>query len=130
MNSGKKNEDIIAVTTLLEAAQNVMPSYEEVYKDNRDYKGRIINPFERDMDALIEIGMLSEWTYCHRNNVPLADSELENLDYETFKTLNVKVQWTEYPDQSHRLEIKHKKLETAKKSKEKREQKSTKNKKQ
>lgn len=121
MNSGKKNEDIIAVMTLLEAAQNVLPTYEEVFNSNRHYKERIIDPFERDMDALIEIGMLNEWTYCHKNEIPLTDTELENLDYETFKTLNIKVQWTEYPNQSNRLEIKAKKIKAAIKKKEKRE---------
>ncbi|MBR1485630.1 MAG: hypothetical protein IJ859_01455 [Synergistaceae bacterium] len=122
MNSGKKNEDIIAVMTLLKAAQNVLPTYEEVFNSDRHYE-RIIDPFERDMEALIEIEMLNEWIYCHKNEVPLTDTELENLDYETFKTLNVKVQWTEYPDQSNRLEIKTKKIKAAIKKKENQKQK-------
>lgn len=124
MNSGKKNEDIIAVMTLLEAAQNVLPTYEEVFNDNRDYNKRIIDPFERDMDALTEIGMLSEWIYCHKNEFPLTDAELENLDYETFKSLNVKVTWTEYPDQTKRLEAKNKRMKAAEKKKKNLEQKS------
>jgi len=115
MNSGKKNEDIIAVMTLLEAAQNVLPSYEEVFNGNRDYKKKIIAPFYRDMEALVDIGMLSEWTYWHKNGIPLTYAELDNLDYETFKGLNVKVTWTEYPDQSNRLEAKNKRIKAAEK---------------
>lgn len=125
MNSGKKNEDIIAVMTLLEAAQNVLPSYEEVFNGNRDYNKKIIAPFYRDMEALVDIGMLSEWTYWHQNGIPLTDAEIENLNYEIFKELNVKVTWTEYPDQSNRLEAKNKRIKAAEKKKENRKKKST-----
>ena len=123
MNSGKKNEDIIAVMTLLEAAQNVLPSYEEVFNSGRHYKEKIIAPFERDMDALVEIGMLREWIYCHKNEAPLTDAELDNLNYETFKGVNIKVTWTEYPDQSNRIEAKKKRIKAAEKKKENRRKK-------
>lgn len=125
MNSGKKNEDIIAVMTLLEAAQNVLPSYEEVFNSSRHYKEKIIAPFYRDMEALVDIGILSEWTYWHKNGIPLTDAELKNLNYEIFKDLNVKVTWTEYPDQSNRLEAKNKRIKAAEKKKENRKKKST-----
>ncbi len=102
MNVGKKNEDIIAVKTLLATAPFI-PSYEEVMATGRQLNQRIIEPFERDMDALEET---LTWTYCHSNNKPLTDEELASLSYETFNGLLLKIDWKQYPDQTARLERK------------------------
>lgn len=102
MNIGKKNEDIISVKTLL-ASSPYLPSYEEVKESNRNFQDRIIDPFERDMDALEET---LTWAYCHSNNSPLTDEELESFNYETFISLMIKTEWRIYPDQSARLERK------------------------
>ena len=53
MNIGKNNEDIISVKALLSDAPYI-PSYEKVMKTGRQLNQRIIEPFERDMDALSE----------------------------------------------------------------------------
>lgn len=108
MNIGKKNEDLIAVKTLLAVAPFI-PTYEEVMQD----KGRaltrlIIEPFERDLDALEEtIG----WTYCHSNNTPLTDEELATLSYDVFKDLLIHTEWKDYPDQTARLQRKAEAIE-------------------
>lgn len=113
MNIGKKNEDIISVKTLLNEAVN-LPSYEEVMASNRNVTDRIIAPFERDMDACSNT---ITWNYCHRNNAPLTDKELNNMNYETFKELLVKINWVNYPDQTARLEAKAKKIRRKQKKK-------------
>lgn len=113
MNVGKKNEDIIAVKTLLAVAPN-LPSYEEVMATRRQLNQRIIEPFERDMDALEDT---LTWTYCHSNNSPLADEELASLSYDTFISLLIKTDWKNYPDQTARLERKAERLEQTKKKK-------------
>jgi len=102
MNSGKKNEDTIAVKTLLENAP-YLPSYDEVMKADKHVTQRIIEPLERDLNDLEEA---LTWTYCHRNNEPLTDEELKNFSYNLFKDLLVKISWNDYPDQSKRLELK------------------------
>lgn len=100
MNAGKKNEDLIAVSTLLEVAPAI-PTYEEVIKSNdRHTNDRIIEVFERDMDALEDT---FTWQYCHTNNTPLTDEELHGMNYELFATLLVCINWKDYPDQTARL---------------------------
>ncbi len=99
MNYGKSNADIISVFTLLDACPN-LADYEEIYKKQKSsYKEKIIEPFERDMDALEETGVFS-WRYCHSNGLPLSDKELEKLNYEVFKNLLVKITWSFYPERA------------------------------
>jgi len=118
MNIGKDNEDTIAVDTLLDASPE-SKTYEEVMAGNRNLTDRIIDPFERDMDALDEA---LTWEYCHRNGAPLTDEELDTMNYSIFIKLNVKVFWRNYPDQTKRLadkaerDRKRKRRATAKKA--------------
>ena len=113
MNSGKKNENLIAVKTLLAVAQ-FLPSYEEVMKGNRNIQDRIITPFERDMDALEDA---LSWNYCHSLNEPLTDAELATMDYATFEGLLIFTSWKEYKDQTARLERKAERVAEAEKNK-------------
>lgn len=99
MNVGKKNEDTISVQTLIEASP-YMVSYDEVMSGNRNLTARIIDPFERDMNALSET---LTWQYCHRNNAPLTEKELAGFSYEVFAGCLVRIQWHSYPDQTRRL---------------------------
>ena len=115
MNDGKKNADIIAVKTLLTAAP-FLPTYEEVKNSDRMFRRRIIERFERDLDALEES---FTWHYCRSNNTPLSDAELETMDYKLFESLNINVQWVDYPDQTARHERQAKKIEAAKSKAEK-----------
>lgn len=110
MNAGKENEDIISVQTLLDAAET-MPTYEEVKRTDRAFSRRIIEPFERDMDAIAET---LTWEYCHSKGVPLTDAELKAMDYQTFSGLLIHVMWNSYPDQTKRLERKAARIEAAK----------------
>jgi hypothetical protein len=113
MNVGKKNEDIIAAKTLLAVAPN-LPSYKEVMATDRAVNRRIIEAFERDMDALEDT---LTWTYCHSNNSPLTDEELASLSYDTFISLLIKTDWKLYPDQTARLERKAERIEQAEQGK-------------
>jgi hypothetical protein len=113
MNAGKKNEDTIAVKTLL-ACSPFFLSHEEVMRTDRHLNKRIMEPFERDMNALDET---VRWHYCHSNDEPLTDEELASLSYALFAELLVKIFWTAYPDQTARLEAKAQKIEDAKKKK-------------
>lgn len=93
MNFGKVNEDLISVKTLLNCAPYI-PSYEEVMRTNRNYKERIIEVFERDMNAFEET---VTWNYCHKLGKPLSNEELKKMDYNTFENLLVKINWNVYP---------------------------------
>ena len=102
--------DIISVQTLLNNAPYI-PSYEEVAASDRMYSRRIIEPFERDLNALD--GAFT-WEYCHENGRPLTDTELQTFSYEDFVDCNVKFTWAEYPDQTKRREALEAKVEKAK----------------
>lgn len=110
MNSGKENEDIISVQTLLDAAET-MPTYEEVKRTDRAFSRRIMEPFERDMDAIADT---LTWEYCHRKGVTLTDSELNDMDFQMFRTLLVHTEWKDYPDQTRRLERKAQRTKSVK----------------
>lgn len=115
MNVGKKNEDSIAVKTLVSVAPN-LPSYEEVMATGRQLNQRIIEPFERDMDALKDT---LTWNYCHSNNTPLTSDELHTMSYDTFISLLIRTNWNQYPDQTDRLARKAKRQERKNTSKKK-----------
>lgn len=100
MNSGKKNEDIISVKTLLEAAP-LLPTYKEVMAGDKHIQQRIIDPFERDMDKLFET---LSWEYAHRNGIALKEEELSNMSYDIFSKLMIKTTWKKYPE---RINNKH-----------------------
>lgn len=116
MNVGKKNEDVIAVKTLM-ASSPFMLTYKEVMSGNRNLTARIIDPFERDMNALSET---LTWQYCHRNDIPLTQEEQDNFTYEIFAACLIRIHWSSYPDQTRRLEKKAKTLAAVAKSRKKR----------
>lgn len=93
MNRGTKQEDIISVQTLLDNASSI-PDYSTVMAGDRDVGRKIMEPFERDMNALSEA---IEWEYCHEKGTPLTDEELLDLPYSVFINLNVKIIWKHYP---------------------------------
>lgn len=115
MNVGKKNENIISVKTLLNATPS-LPSYDKAMQAGQHLNQRIIKPFERDMDALDNT---LAWTYCHSNNSPLTDEEVNNMSYDVFNSLLVKIDWRQYPNQTARLERKAERQEQAKNIKKK-----------
>ena len=93
MNFGKINENLISVRNLLNCAPYI-PSYEEVMKTDRKYKERIIEVFERDMNAFEETAI---WNYCYKLGKPLSNEELKKMDYNTFENLLIKINWKDYP---------------------------------
>jgi hypothetical protein len=102
MNIGKPNEDIISVQTLIDACPN-FPTYEKVMSEDRHINRRIIEPFERDLDAL---SPSISWEYQSLNKSP--------RNYQEFITANIVIHWGTYPDT--------KKLEAGKKKRAKKQQ--------
>ena len=117
MNIDEDNEDIIAVQTLLDACPS-MPTYEDVKKTKNSYMKKIFEPLERDLTYFEEEKDFSH-VYCHANEVPLTDDELNNMTWEIFQTLRVKIIWYYYPDQTARIERKRARLKALEASKKK-----------
>ena len=72
MNKGEANESTLSVKKLLEHLEDV-PKPEEV--KGKNYTQKIIAPVERDLTALVELGVLDWWDYCHAKGEPLTDAE-------------------------------------------------------
>lgn len=101
MNHGGANEFRISVRSLLDYVKN-LPTYDEVEATDRGHQtGRIVAPMERDLNYLVELGVLEYWEYCHTNSEPLTDAEQEQrldaegnekpLPYET--AINCLIEW-------------------------------------
>jgi len=88
INIGKANADIISVKTLIDACPNY-PTYDAVMNSDRHIDTRIIQPFERDLDAL---SPSIKWNYQGLTESP--------TDYQTFIDANIVIQWAYYPDTS------------------------------
>lgn len=112
MNAGRLSEDTISVQTLLDSTPE-LPTYSEVMSKDKALSRRIIEPFERDLNALEDS---FSWEYCHSKGEPLTEQELASFDYETFKNCLVKIHWKNYPDQTERLQARQEKIDKAKAS--------------
>jgi len=80
---------IFTIENLLENCPYI-PTYEEVKKGNRAYANRIIEPFEKTMEALEEI---LTWEYCGSLGKPLKDEELAKPKYKDWVKWKVKIEW-------------------------------------
>ena len=83
MNKDKPNEDVISVITLLNACVN-MPDYAKL-GEAKQVSLRIIEPFERDMDAL---SSTIQWEYI--GAAPKGWAE--------FREAKLHITWVRYPD--------------------------------
>ena len=104
MNKGKANENIISVKSLL--LTSALPLYEElnrksvrklpngeirIYNESgSNFTKLIVNPFEKDLDELVNIGMLKYWEYCDSKGNPLPDEKISVKDYTIFVGLYIK----------------------------------------
>lgn len=111
MNSDSPaNSHRLSVQTLLNYCP-ALPLYpaksEDVGKENylrkqSEARDRIITPFVKSLDYLVDKGFFSEYTFTHSKGKPLTDKELTNMhdDYNLFASLYVDVIFTNEPDYS------------------------------
>ena len=65
---------------------------------------RIIDPFEKDMYALVEkYGILKTWRYCNKKGAPLSDEQWKTLSYHEWSELYIEFEIADYPDQTKRV---------------------------
>ena len=95
INYTKRNADTISVKTLLDSSP-IFPSYEKVMTEmNRAVSENIIEPFEKNMDALAED---LSWEFRKAGGEALTDKERGEMNYALFIELMVAVQWKNYPE--------------------------------
>lgn len=84
-NKERKINNRISLKKLLEALPDI-PKPEEVSKKYaRNYKQFIILPIENCLDKLEEIGIISEWTWWKKSNIPLSQNELDIMEWNLIK---------------------------------------------
>lgn len=92
MNHKKANDDLFCIKELLAVFE--LPTYEEVkISQNRAYKGKIIRPFERDMNACKEC---FTWEYI----------EGSGKSWKSFSDAKIKLHWLNSPYDQRKLELK------------------------
>jgi hypothetical protein len=96
MNRNKSNENRIRVSTLINAAP-LLASYDEVSKGGRQVRQRIIDPFERDMNALQRVGVRWQYTDPENKDQPLSKDQVEGLSYLEWEALIIDLNWEYYP---------------------------------
>jgi len=119
MNFGKETANTTTVETLLNAAKGI-PRYSDLTKKGNIYN-RLIYPFDRDLAALVEAGVLSNYYYVddsgkhieggyHKGGKYTKNGKLALLSYTEFSKLSVHYELKNYPDQTPRLEDKSKRI--------------------
>lgn len=97
MNYFKRNKNVISVEALLSAASDI-PNYEAI-KAKGEISRRIICPFIRALDILVEKKVLFKWDFLEPNTAELisVDYVFKKLSYDGFRLLYVQFQLSEYP---------------------------------
>ena len=116
-NRVKETHNILSVKTLLKVAPEI-PSYEEVMKGNRDWRGRIVELLAKNLDLLEEEGVI-KWEWCNAKKIPLTDKQLDIPNYNTFENLYIIFEMLDAPNNTERLEQWKKKRELKPKKKKK-----------
>lgn len=89
---GGKHEVLLSVATLLRISS--LPGEDKVKEKLQGrYYQYIISPFERDLNALADMG---RWEYCKARGEPLPPSD-DPKKYSTFKELYVRFTFNSYP---------------------------------
>lgn len=111
LNFGKDIANTTTVKTLLNAAKAI-PRYSDLAQVGKIYE-RIIRPFDRDLAALVEAGVLSTYWYFDDNGNRIESGQLGLLNYAEFSALHIHYELKDYPDQTPRLEAKSKRIKAA-----------------
>ena len=111
INYGKDTANITTVKTLLSSAKGI-PTYGELSQRGNIYD-RLIKPFDRDIAALVEAGVLTAYWYYNDSGDKIESSQLGLLSYAEFSALHIHYELKDYPNQTPRLEAKSKRIKAA-----------------
>ena len=106
MNADKPGGDVIRVKTLLESSEYI-PSIEEERIAGRHYERKIIEPFIRDMDALVDLKILDRWDFLNPSGKPFTKKDRETvgkMKIENFVELHIKFKLSDYPERKKKTE--------------------------
>ena len=95
-NIRKGKANILSVPVCLECCPGI-PTIERVRKEGKGYSPvkRIVEPFEKTLDALQEQGVLAHWEYCLPKGEPLGQPAV--TDYNYFVSLYILYEIKDFP---------------------------------
>lgn len=102
-NVTRGTEGILSIPSIL--AVTAMPTIDEVRqgKSKRTWQDQIKERFERDLDELTRVGLLSTWAYSHEKKRLLTDAEAAAISsYEEFAELYLCYEIANYPPHGER----------------------------
>lgn len=92
-NFDKDNRNRIQISTLLRGIPDISS-----YNDTEHITQLIIEPFERDLNALVNTySILDSWEYCNKGGAPLSDERLKSMNYDTWVNPLVQFEPKDYP---------------------------------
>lgn len=87
-NSRFKTDNIISVKTLLEYCQDI-PTYQTVNNEDRAFTRRIIEPFQKSLDAINGL----TWEFCNSKHGKISDYQLSDFNYTIFESLYIRFEF-------------------------------------
>ena len=98
MNRKKTNATSISVDALLNYTPEI-PTFEEEYSRSRHYEQKCIRPLDKALTELVNIGVLTEYTWWHGKNKQLRDDELNNWSFnrDSGKDFFIHFEFKEHP---------------------------------
>ena len=105
LDNNRKNgtADRISVEALLDVCPGT-PDIAQVRGSDRAFGRRIRDRLERDLDVLVEAGILEKWEYCGPKNAILTDEQLNATDYKTFSSLLITFKLKDEPERTNAQE--------------------------
>ena len=94
INRGREQQNKIRVTSMLEIACEI-PKYEYIIEKHGRVKHRILRPFFRDMDQLVQSGIISCWYFQKPKQPQKISPDYEKITYDEFKNYII---YYEMPD--------------------------------
>lgn len=104
MNANKSNSNLLSVASLLDATPS-LPSYEEAGKRVSQL---IRDPFEKNLNYLVQDGFLVDWSYCGENLTALPDPKHSTLKYADWIKLNIDFVIADYPEEKQQIRLEKK----------------------
>lgn len=90
LSAGKEPPYYVSVECVMNWC-HVLPTYDEIMKGDRHIDRKIIEPFHKNLYALVDQAVLESVSICKENGEELSDEDLQRMDkIEDFKRLNVK----------------------------------------
>ena len=105
LDNNRKNgtADVISVEALLDVCPGT-PDIAQVRGSDRAFGRRIRDSLERDLDVLVEAGILEKWEYCGPKKAILTDEQLNATDYKTFSSLLITFKLKDKPERTNAQE--------------------------